>query len=402
MKFAEGDVVTVKLSGGISVSGTIVSKKKGNQYLVKYSDGATHEINQRNIFPNPKNQLSPLGVRKARRTSPGRQTSPARQKSPSRRSPARKIKQSPSPSREKSTRKKSPSRVLKLTVEKLDVKETKTPTEVVNISFPRRRKAIEHNRQDSPSPKREEINGSDMNSIRTPIIPEYSLNSSKILHLKPDYEASVIEPEEKSLKYDARKIKTEFGGWPGALFNIFLLPVSVFALNVMCNKTSCNWHHFPKISLKLDKYFDLQASALLSLYIILITLLSVLPYVGRQNSNATVTRQGKRVYKMNGLFSLFFVGVAVAVLEFYNFPVLQTIQEKFFQLCISSLLIGIVLSFAMYVYSHYLPISEMNTHAFTGNFIYDFFMGRITNPRIFGIDLKLTTLRASLIAVVSI
>lgn len=371
-------------------------------------------------MPNPKGTLSPLGVRRARKTSPGRQLppvkqdsppppprqrspgrskSPGRPKSPSRtKSPSRKPKQSPSPSREKSTRKKSPSKVLKLEVEKLILEKPITFDKIEKPDFPRRRKAVEH---DSASSLKD-INGSgDSNSIKPPIISDITLNSSKVIHLKSDYESSAVEPDEKSLKHDG-KIKTEFGGWPGALISMLIFPVGIFTLNHMCNKNACDWKLFPKISLKPETYFNQNVSLLFFAYITFMALLSLIPYVGRKVSISSVSRDGKRVYKMNGLFSLFMTIMATALLEFYKFPVLQLLRERYMQFCVLSLILGVIMSIAMFIHSRYVPISEQNTHGNTGNFIYDMFMGRTTNPRIFRIDMKLLALRTSLISIVSI
>lgn len=431
MKFTKGDKVEVNVNK-IKVSGEILSVKKKGIYQVQYENGETYDLNEKYIkLLSSERKISPPPSpgRKARinrKASPSRRTSasPSRRRSPARtKSPSRQRKTSPPPPKfipppsDRETRssriaqiiadtRDSPSRVLKVEVKKLDdliLSNTKSVSEP--YSFPRRRKALEHDFSEPVSSTFSGYtpldNGGDQSFTRLS-----DLNDSKILHLKADYEQGVVEPKTQTpyLKFESLKFtEKEFGGWFGALIFIIGLPLTVFGLNFICNEKSCSWKKIPdwKLLLKPETYYDFEATALVIAYATLITLLSVIPYVGKKASSS-ISRHGLRVHKMNGMFSLIITVILIAVLENYNISVIKIINKKFLQLCVTSMILGFILSIVMYIHSKYQPCSELNTYGVTGNFIYDFFMGRTTHPQIFGFDVKLLVFRSALVAVVSI
>lgn len=89
-------------------------------------------------------------------------------------------------------------------------------------------------------------------------------------------------------------------------------------------------------------------------------------------------------YKFNGIFAWFFTLVLVGVLHYYNIFRLTELYDNFGPLYTVATLWATGIAFLCYYFAKLFNITER----MSGNFIYDFFMGAILNPSIFGFDLK--------------
>lgn len=416
MKYKEGDIVSVRVAG-LDVTGIIKERKNTGEYIVQFDGGAEKLVIERCIKPVDSNMSVNEILNSPSRRSPSRR-SPARAVSPSRRAKGK----SPSPSRRKSPSRKSQSRILKVSLENIQVKEN-SPS---NVSFPRRRKPIEHTEEVSAFHSVTESfskvvtanNGFNASIFSEGTVPA-DKEEEKIIHLKPlNYsledlnnfsDGEVIETTtdvvEIPRKSEPKPVfpPREFGGWFGALFLMILMPNFVLGMHVFCNKDFCSYIQLPDLQQYkfFSAFFDLQAVYLYFGYIALMALLNKIPFGGKKVPNLPGNYK-KQIYCMNGLFSIFVVHTVVVALEYYNVPVVNILYEKYFQLLCTAIVFGFSLAILVYLKSKFVPLSHLNSHGFTNNTIYDFFVGREVHPKLLGIDIKMLLFRNSLIAVVSI
>lgn len=211
--------------------------------------------------------------------------------------------------------------------------------------------------------------------------------------------------ERKTDLKELQKIKlSEFGGTFGAFFFIFAIPLSVVGLHTICNEALCSFTSTPnyKKFTTLFQIFDPKSFLGIIAYIIVLAILSALPFGGKKIS-ALPSKHGKFVYIMNGFFSFLLISTFGLTMEFYGVKVAEYIVNHIFHLLISSIMLGILITLYSYVRSFYVPVSALNSYAVGKNAVYGFFVGRELNPRSFSIiDLKLLFFRAFIIGSVSI
>lgn len=453
MKYNEGDIVEVKLSG-LLVQGVVKKVKKlTGEYVVRFDSGTEKTIAERTIKTAEKDKdrgetLPPKSaeIEKPERKSPARVSgrSPARPaRSPSRTtSPARRGRASPSPSRKKSAvvttiPKPSSARVLKVSLENIGDTSFKAQSQSERQIVTRRKRLLETEviaPVASGIPRSTELRKSNSKiDYSERFIPK--VERERIVHLKSlgqttesltklndigkfsDEDDFILESKSSSTSSSIRRERTsrsetklsgpkpyrEFGGWIGALFLTLLLPATGIALHVMCNKNSCSYFTLPDFDdiFYLASFFDLHALGIYTAFILTISLLSRIPFVGKR-INSQPSKEPLYNYKMNGLFSAFAIFGLIIGLEAFDISVVNTIIDKYFQLMICGLSFGAVLSVLLFIKSKFVPVHQLNPFAVTHNIVYDFFMGRQINPRVLGFDFKTILLRSSYIAVVSI
>ncbi|KAJ8962387.1 hypothetical protein NQ318_018371 [Aromia moschata] len=230
-----------------------------------------------------------------------------------------------------------------------------------------------------------------------------SVSVTKKLGEFSDEEESLIKKSQAEFQaLPESKILTEFGGVFGALLMIFTLPLSVVALYMSCDEAACSFTKLPNLQKYklLPTYFDAQSILGVVAYVVILALLSALPFGGPKVS-ALPNKHGKFDYVMNGFFSLFVLLLIGIGLELKDIHIADYIVEHTFHLLIASILLGIILSVFVYIRSFYVPVSALNPRTVGKHGIYAFFMGREMNPRIFSIiDLKLLFLRVLCIGTV--
>ncbi|KAG4306415.1 hypothetical protein PORY_000403 [Pneumocystis oryctolagi] len=169
---------------------------------------------------------------------------------------------------------------------------------------------------------------------------------------------------------------------------IFVTPLIVYGLYFLCNENGCNlsriydWKSFFQ-----EQLFDIITFSIYLLWwVFLILSWFFIPGYFKQGN---VLNDGTRlVYKINGFRTLVFVlsGCMIGFcLKGVNF--LEFLWNHYLSLITSSLIVSIILSFLVYIYSflscrHFLKIGNAKNH------IYDFYMGRELNPRIGLFDIK--------------
>ncbi|KAJ1668135.1 erg24, C-14 sterol reductase [Coemansia sp. RSA 1813] len=199
----------------------------------------------------------------------------------------------------------------------------------------------------------------------------------------------------------------EFFGVPGS---VFVMVITLAVVNIWyfsCNEeTGCHlpttrsqWTHI--IDSIADHKAYLSADAI-TYYVLWWAWLAMLYFVIPCSSiQGTVMRNGQRLlYPMNGLSSML-VTTVTALLAYAKYgpaPYLW-IADHYFQLAVASILFSTTQALFVYLYSfrrssRASPAGSNKEPVLlalagnSGNPIYDFFIGRELNPRVFGLDLK--------------
>lgn len=174
----------------------------------------------------------------------------------------------------------------------------------------------------------------------------------------------------------------EFGGPIGAVSQMMSVPILVIAIVTSYEKTGCEFKKFRlhHISLDLESYYDLDAIKLVLGYFMFHCVIYAIP-VGR-TMTGPVTYSGKNVeYRFNAMLTLILSLATYAALVYWRYPV-TIVYDKMLPIAAFSCLLSFVLNVLLHVKSYAAPDDELNPSAKTGNFIYDFFMGRELHPRI--------------------
>lgn len=181
-------------------------------------------------------------------------------------------------------------------------------------------------------------------------------------------------------------------------------PAYVYALHVFCNEFQCSFKKPVNFGTyqKLSTYFHLQSSLVFSAYVVLLAILSVIPFGGRKISELP-NKHGKFDYNINGLFSLFVTIVTVAALEIYGIRAFDFIDNHIVHFVLPALIFSVLLALGAYIRSFRVPLSALSAESASNGALLNFLNGREINPRFFGIwDVKVYAIRLCLISSVSI
>uniref|UniRef100_A0A9R1SJZ9 Delta(14)-sterol reductase LBR n=2 Tax=Cyprinus carpio TaxID=7962 RepID=A0A9R1SJZ9_CYPCA len=187
----------------------------------------------------------------------------------------------------------------------------------------------------------------------------------------------------------ASAIKTtdlEFGGRVGVFFLMFLLPVAVLALLILCGQKDASLQSFPLELPALESLWDCQVFGIVLLWLLFQAVLSLLP-VGKLVEGMPLKNGKTLKYRINGFYALLLTAVAVGV-AMYQEVDLSYIHAHFLQFYTSALLIVTLLSIYLFIRSRWASEDELAPGGNSGYIIYDFFMGRELNPRIKNLDIK--------------
>lgn len=388
------------------------------------------------------------------RKSPSRAVkskSPTRLKAnspPSSPRPRRSIRQSPS--RITSTPKKSPSRrsPSRSSSSRIDKNKSNVPERLTRASSKSRQEIESETDDDVPFTVRSEIQalkvrgrpkkiitdvvkepqniiprykeatpeiGSYINLIRRSATKSLTHDSDHIDHFKRESSTSSIrkltelsdeddllnnDDREKSVRKSEPRLidkitPNEFGQLRTLLSAISILPLFL-AFSMFCNEVQCDYTKSPDwLKYKfLTTYFNVTVIVIILCYLLLIFLIAALPFGGPKMSGLP-NKRGKLNYTMNGFFTLIVVGIILFVLETSTgVRVIENVLQKYFQLYVTLIVFGVILSVVLYIRSFYVPLCCLKSDALINSGIYNFYYGREINPRVFGnVDVKLCLYR---------
>lgn len=177
----------------------------------------------------------------------------------------------------------------------------------------------------------------------------------------------------------------EFGGASGSFFMLFLLPITVYGLNIMCHKSSCKPRKM-KIPTDLKLFFDWEAAAIYLGWIAFQAFIYLLP-IGRLVKGQPLKSGEKLVYRCNGFYAMLISLAAFGGAVYLGYPV-KKVHDKFIALITTGTIFSFVMSVLLYIKARRGPNSKLAPGGNTGNVLYDFFIGHELNPRIGSFDLK--------------
>ncbi|XP_034950405.1 delta(14)-sterol reductase TM7SF2 [Chelonus insularis] len=420
MKFKEGEIVLAKHPESDDFQKGKVITARGDRYRIMFEGGEEYTLYGDSIQPERPSRST--GRAKGRpRKSPSRK-SPSR-KSPSRRSPSRR-----SPGRSSNTRvTKLPSKTRSddeksfKTDSQSTMSETDEIGDLVSISsrskegpVARRRSVrIRENlmKTEGVFSTRSIDRAASLPVERKSIMYEYLLETKErgfSVQREPEvqklhYEEDVL-PDSSTHDKAKKEIEIisqpqEWGGWFGTLCLIFILPVAVILPQVACfnNKCLLSGYHMPQ---KWQSYLNIYAILVYLGLLLSVSILSVVPIGAKVDGQQS--KVGRLQYRINGLLIAIIIMVAIGVGEYHGYKVFDYILRSTFKFTIGGWIIGTILAIGLYIRGGKIPVSNTNIYASTGNFIYDFWQGRVVNPRIGKLDIKMVLIRTSIIATIII
>lgn len=177
----------------------------------------------------------------------------------------------------------------------------------------------------------------------------------------------------------------EFFGPFGTFFMTFGLPSVVIGLYVLCNCQSCSLR-LPTSLPELTKFWHPHAFSIFILWLIFHALIYLSP-LGR-TVQGTELENGERLkYKINGLYAFIISHILFAVLYFYFKVPVSFVYDHYLAFAMAAIVFSFAFAFYLYAKS-FSPGAQLAHGGNSGNFIYDWFMGRELNPRLGIFDWK--------------
>ncbi|EPX73242.1 C-14 sterol reductase Erg24 [Schizosaccharomyces octosporus yFS286] len=196
----------------------------------------------------------------------------------------------------------------------------------------------------------------------------------------------------KKVVFDKGKPKEfqyEFFGPIGALIVVMMTTTVVFGLYFGCNENGCPAHTQKIISMIQNTTFiDAYSFQLYLCWLgALILAWHVLP--GEWVKGLPINEKGTRLeYKMNGFAtSSLVLGITCGFIYIKGPECMELVWSRFLPLMTSAYVVSIFLSVYVYI-SSFIGKKQLAEGGNSGNVLYDWFIGRILNPRIGKFDIK--------------
>ena len=195
-------------------------------------------------------------------------------------------------------------------------------------------------------------------------------------------------PARRSPRRAPQPVEFEFGGPAGALATTVFLPIVVVALAVACDDDFCVGHSTLGAFRVPSNLVTAKAFGVVLGWLLFQAVLYVL-LPGPRVAGAPLPGSTKRLdYVLNGHAAFWCSIVAVALLDHYRLIDISKLYDDFVPLAVASCVLSLLLSIALYVASFRPAKPLLAKPGNTGIRVYDFFMGRELNPRIYNFDLK--------------
>ncbi|WBW74321.1 C-14 sterol reductase Erg24 [Schizosaccharomyces osmophilus] len=200
-------------------------------------------------------------------------------------------------------------------------------------------------------------------------------------------------------KRNPKKFQYEFFGPIGAAIIVVLTTTVVFGLYFGCNENGCPAHPQKILSMIQNaKFIDVYSFQLYLCWLgALILAWHFLP--GEWVKGVPIDEKGTRLqYKMNGFATISLVlGIASGFIYMKGPECMELIWSRFLPLMTSAYVVSILISFYCYI-SSFIGQKHLAEGGNSGNLLYDWFIGRLLNPRIGNFDIKVfSELRPGLI-----
>lgn len=374
VKYQRGDTVMGRWPGSSLYYEVKVQyfDSKSQLYTVIYKDGTELELKEQDI----KSSLAFQGSSRTRSRS---------------RSPGRRRSRSRSPGR---TTRRSSSRTAAVT-EVATRKEPKVK-DVLEVRLTPLTTATDSNSNNKHENKEETTTTVDQSPVsKSEAEPERGQSRYNLRRRKDDGDSKTVEAKAQASEAEVKPVPAaaavasgslDFGGKIGAYFWLLFLPAWVLFVVLQVNQADPSLMNFPPPLPALESFWDVQALAIVVLWMLFQALLYVLP-VGKLSEGMPL-RSGERLkYRTNGFFAIAVSSLAVAA-ALHQGVDLTYIHSHFLQLAVAAFLISLLLSVYLYIRSFKAPADQLALGGNSGSVMYDFFKGRELNPRIKNFDLK--------------
>uniref|UniRef100_A0A8C8VNP2 Delta(14)-sterol reductase LBR n=1 Tax=Pelusios castaneus TaxID=367368 RepID=A0A8C8VNP2_9SAUR len=371
-RFADGEVVMGRWPGSVLYYEVQVTSYDDltHLYTVKYKDGTELELKESDI-----RSVSSFKHRKSNSSS----------SSPSRRSGSRSRSRSPGRSAKGKRRSSSQGRESKD-----DKKKTVRETNLTLLKLS----------ENNTSRYNGEPDSTEKNDTSYKILQQKVESKLEFGHRRDQYdlhprrekkkeeiflEERVFEPAKTTEKGSIQTKELEFGGRIGAFFMIVFLPATVFYLLLICKQEDPSVMNFPPLP-AVGSLWETRMFGVFLLWFFLQALFSLLP-VGKVVEGMPLVSGRILEYRINGFYAFVLTAAAVGT-SLYCEIELHYLYDHFLQFAVSAAIFSVLLSIYLYVRSLKAPKEELSPGGNSGNFVYDFFVGRELNPRIGNFDLK--------------
>lgn len=187
-------------------------------------------------------------------------------------------------------------------------------------------------------------------------------------------------------RINPKTTKYEFGGPVGTFFMTLGLPATVICLYVFCTESSCSVTALPTKLPSFTDFFHPLAFLVVIGWIAFQAILYLIP-IGRVVKGSVIRNKTRLSYRLNGIHAFIISHIAFAVAYcVYKVPV-RFMYDQFLPLATASILFSFILAVYLYTRS-FRKDALLAIGGNSGSFVYDFFIGRELNPRIFSFDLK--------------
>ncbi|KAM4845947.1 delta(14)-sterol reductase TM7SF2 [Thomomys bottae] len=178
----------------------------------------------------------------------------------------------------------------------------------------------------------------------------------------------------------------EFGGPLGAAALLLLLPATMFHLLLAARSGPARLLGPPPSLPALEELWSPRALLLLLAWLGLQAALYLLP-ARKMAKGLELKDRSRLLYPINGFQALMLTALLVIVGVLAGLP-LGALSEMLLPLAFAATLTTFIFSLLLYLKALVAPASALAPGGNTGNLIYDFFLGRELNPRIWSFDFK--------------
>lgn len=204
----------------------------------------------------------------------------------------------------------------------------------------------------------------------------------------------VFYQRKKGNPLQPRTTEYEWGGPVGAATVLVFLPFIVICLNAVCNEDSCV---VPKslrelkghlVDFHLEALTHLLEALFLELSWMVAHSLFYLCPIGRVVRGVPLRNGHVLEYRLNAIHAFVISHVVVFVLQYFGFVNLAYLCKIFPSLVLASIIITTIMSLELYFASYRTDEVLTALGGNSGNFFYDFWVGRELNPRTGFLDWK--------------
>ena len=177
----------------------------------------------------------------------------------------------------------------------------------------------------------------------------------------------------------------EFLGPFGTFFMTLGLPSVVFGLYVFCGRESCSLQTYPSLP-QWNDFFHPYALIIFVAWFVFQMLISLAP-IGKVVKGTKLRNGHQLSYRLNAFHAFVASHISFAVAYYCGIPV-SFVYDHYLALASAAVIFSLLLSVYLYIRS-FRPGSLLSLGGNSGNFIYDWFVGRELNPRNGSFDWKI-------------